>query len=290
MRCAAALAGVAAGVPDATAELALLEPAQGDAGGEHREKAVALRQARQAVGEADQAEGEKVVEADCFLVDAAQIEHELADRGAQCRADRDATGHAPDHVEREPAPAAVADVVQPEQTQAEQHHRKRSAVVEAGLAGEGEAQAIAVARLGHLHVGREHRVGRREDAAEQDRRAERQAEREHAEARDQRDRDQHRDDRQSHRQQPAPVAEARAHLQTRAEQREQDHDFGEPLEPLGMRSRGERSPAEPERAHGNAGKQVQHRGAERQAREQGIAERHDDQQEADDGRPRGDFH
>ena len=187
----------------------LLQPAQGDAGGEHGEEAVAVRQAGDAVGQADQAEGEEVVEADRFLVGAAQVEHELADRGAEDGADADAGGHRPEHVDREPAPAEAADVVQPEQAEAEQHERKGGAVVEAGLAGEGEAEPVAVARLGDLHVGGEHRVGRREDAAEQDRGAERQAEREHADAGDQRHRHQHRQDRQAQRQQPAAVAAGR---------------------------------------------------------------------------------
>ncbi len=92
----------------------------------------------------------------------AKVEHEPADGRAEQRAD----GDAPDGVEGEPAPAGVADVAQTEQAQAEQHDGERSAVVEPGLAGEREAQSVAVAGLGDLHVGREHRVGRREDAAE----------------------------------------------------------------------------------------------------------------------------
>ena len=162
----------------------LLEPAQGDAGGEHREKAVAVGEAGAPVGQADQAEGEEVVEPHRLLVRAAQVEHELADRGAEDRADADADGHRPDHVDRDPAPAEAAELVQAEQAEAEHHERKGGAVVEAGLAGEGEAQAVAVARLGDLHVGGEHRVGRRQDAAEQDRGAERQAEGEHADTGD----------------------------------------------------------------------------------------------------------
>ena len=196
----------------------------------------------------------------------------------------------PEHVDREPAPAEAADVVQPEQAEAEQHQREGGAVVQPGLAGQREAEAVAVAGLGHLHVGGEHRIGRREDAAEQDRRAERQAEREHADAGDQRHGDEHRQDRQAQRQQPAAVAKAGAHLQARAEQRQQDDDLGELLERLGLGARRERGPAEPERADRRADGEVQHRGAERQPRQQRIAERHDDQQQADDGRPDGDFH
>ena len=66
--------------------------------------------------------------------------------------------------------------MQAEQAEAEQDERERGAVVEPGLAGQREAQPVAIGRLGDLHVGGEHRIGRREDAAEQDRRAERQAE------------------------------------------------------------------------------------------------------------------
>ena len=57
-----------------------------------------------------------------------------------------------------------------------------------------------------------------------------------------------------------------------------------------MRRRRDVQPAEPERAGGRTDGEVEHRGAERQAGEHRVAERHDEEQEADDGRPAGDFH
>ena len=57
-----------------------------------------------------------------------------------------------------------------------------------------------------------------------------------------------------------------------------------------MRRRRDLQPVEPERADGGADGEVEHRRAERQAREQRIAERHDEQKEARDGRPPGNFH
>src|SRR5450755_1479793 len=190
-----------------------------------------------AVGKADEAEREKVVEPRRFLVRAAQVEHELADGGAHQGADADARRDAPGHIDRLPAPAGAAEIVQAEQAEAEQHEGKRRAVVEPGLASQGEAQAVAVAGLGHLHVGGEHRVGRREDAAEEDGGAHREAEHGHAEGRDEGDRDEHRDDGQTKRRPPAAVAEAGAHLQPRREKRKQDDDLGQYLDRRRVRER-----------------------------------------------------
>ena len=104
-----------------------------------------MRRLASAVGEADQAEGEEVVEPDRLLVRAPQVEHEAADERAEQRADADADGDGPEHVDREPAPERVAEVVQAEQAEAEQDEGKRRAVVEAGLAGQREAQPVAIA-------------------------------------------------------------------------------------------------------------------------------------------------
>ena len=62
-----------------------------------------------------------------------------------------------------------------QQPQAQHHEREGRAVVEAGLAGQAEAQAVLVPGVFGLDVGGEDRVGGGEHAAQQDRRPERQA-------------------------------------------------------------------------------------------------------------------
>ena len=145
--------------------------------------------------------------------------------------------------------------------------------------------------FGDLHVGGEHRIGRREDAAEQDRRAQRQAEPGDAGARRCR----------------ATVTTIetiarRSGSSQRPSLRPTLIFSPEPNSDSSTTTSAIRSsaracdgaatvqPVEPERADGHADREIEHRRAERQAREQRIAERHDEKQEAGDGRPPGDFH
>ena len=134
---------------------------------------------------------------------AAQVEHEPAH--ARCPAAQPIAQpprDGPHHVHRQPAPAHRPISCSPQQPQPEHHERKGRAVVEPGLAGQREAQPVAVARIVHLHVGGEHRVGGRQDrrpAAPPRPAAARAADADH---RDQRHRDHHRH-RQPQRREPA---------------------------------------------------------------------------------------
>ena len=182
------------------------------------------------VAQGDQAEGQEVVQPDRLLVRATQVEDDPGDELAQQRADRQAADDGPDQVHRHPAPAGGAELVEPEQAQPQHDEREGGAVVQARLAGEGEPQAIPVRRVRHLDVGGEHRVGRRQDRAEEDRGPPRQAEPHHAGDRDQADRHRHRAGGEAHRQFPECVAQADAELQAGREERDDHRDLGEPLQ------------------------------------------------------------
>ena len=104
---------------------------------------------------------------------APQIEHELTDQDAEEPTNAEAGGAGPEDVDRDPAPAPLPEVVQPQEPQAEHHEGEGGAVVHPRLAGEREAQAVAIGRTFHLHVRGEHRVGGGEDRPEQHGRAER---------------------------------------------------------------------------------------------------------------------
>ena len=142
-----------------------------------RESRSACARPRGAIGQADQAEGEKVVEADRFLVRAAQVEDELADRVPSTAP---MTTPAPRPRARRPRASA-----RPKSPRSCRPSRPRpSSTNGKAVPSLSPASPVSAKRsrsrspgLGHLHVGGEHRIGRREDAAEQDRRAERQAER-----------------------------------------------------------------------------------------------------------------
>jgi hypothetical protein len=82
--------------------------------------------------------------------------------------------------------------MQAEQSETEHHQRESRAVVHAGLAGEREAELVAVAGMADLNVGGEHRVGGRDDRPEQHGGAQRQAEQIVGKRRHQADRHRHR--------------------------------------------------------------------------------------------------
>ena len=168
---------------------------------------------------------------------------------------------------------------------------KGGAVVQPGLAGEREAQPVAVVGVGQLHVGGEHRIGRREDRAEQHRGAERQAEQQDAGER---------------RRRATVTAIETTARRTGSSQRpslrptlifrpEVNSDSSTTTSAMcsssvDMVERLDRGKVEDQRADGDADEQVEHRGAQRQARQHRVAERHHHQQQAHDGRPQREFH
>ncbi|MCY1425410.1 hypothetical protein D9M71_411970 [compost metagenome] len=87
-------------------------------------------------------------------------------------ADKQAGRHGPQHAVQRPVeqPGAVALVVLQEQ-QAEDNEREGDTVVEPGFAGQSEAYPVVVPRVIDLDQARQHRVGRRQDRADQQCRA-----------------------------------------------------------------------------------------------------------------------
>jgi hypothetical protein len=165
-----------------------LDPAQGEAGGEDGQEAVAVEQQRQAVGEGDQPEDEELVQPDRFPVVAPEADGQAADEGAQHGADGQPGNGRPQQVDADQRSPDGPEVVEAEQAEAEHDEGEGGAVVHPGLAGQPEADGVAVARPLDLDVGGEHRVGRGEDGAEQDGRPQRQPQPEHADRRDEGDR------------------------------------------------------------------------------------------------------
>jgi hypothetical protein len=77
------------------AAVSALDCPQRHARGEHREKAVRMREQRRAIGKRNQPKCEKLIAADAFAMFAPQPQHEPRDQRAEARADRETATHAP---------------------------------------------------------------------------------------------------------------------------------------------------------------------------------------------------
>jgi hypothetical protein len=157
-----------------------------------------------------------------------KVQHQPAHQRAKCGPDEKPAADRPYDVDQEPAHAPVAERVQAQQTEAEHDEGKGGAIVEAAFSCQGDAKPAAVFRVGHLHVGGQHRVGGRQDGAQQHGRAQGQAQRDSGQS-DEPDREHHRAHRKTQRQQPAPIIEFDAELQPDGEQRHDDHDLSQVL-------------------------------------------------------------
>ena len=259
----------------------VVDPAQRQAGREDREKTVAVAGECDAVSQRDEAERDELVGTERLAMVGAQIDDRAAHAEAEQPADRQPTADGPQHVDRPPAPAPIAQVVQRQQAQAEHDERERRAVVQAALAGQAEAQAVAVAGFVDLHLRGQHRVGRREDGAEQHGRAERQFEQPVADRGDGAYRRQHRDRRELHRDAPTSIRERQFELEAGREERDQHRDLGQPFDQVRVAQRVQLHQVEAGRADAPADRQVQHRRTQRQPRDERAAHRHRDQQHAD---------
>ena len=207
-----------------------LHALQREAGGKSREKAGGGRQLRDAVSQCHQTQREKFLMADGAGVAGAQVDHQPAEEHADGGADRQAADQRPCHVECQPVPAAISQVAQAHQAESEHDERVGGAIIEPAFAGEAEAQAVAVGRVVELDVCRQHRVGRRQDAAEQDRYADWQGQKPVADGGDQADRHQHGNRGQPHRQPPLSAPRVEAKLHADRKQRNEQRDFGDAFE------------------------------------------------------------
>ena len=217
------------------------------------------------------------------------MQHQSAHQRAQCAADGQAATHRPHHVDQEPAHTPFPERVQAQQTEAKHDKRKGGAVVEAAFSRQSDAKAAAVLRVSHLHVGGQHRVRGRQNGAQQHGRAQGQAQRNPGQ-RDEPYRQHHRAHGQTQREQPAPIVELDAELETDREQRHDNHDLGQMLEQLRVGDWVEAGQTQPERADGQTYWKVEHGGAERQMLERRAAQCHQHQQASHDQCPGDYFH
>ena len=211
-----------------------------------------------AVHQRDQAQPQEVVQQLVLVGSAAQPPAQARERHAGQHADADTAQGAPQHIDQHPADAALTQVVQAEQAQTQHHKRKRGAVVHASLAGEREAQAIAVTGVAALHVGRQHRVGRGHDGTEQNAGAQRQAEHIKRERRHQRHRERHRHRGQHQRRSPGRKRKGHWHLHAGREQRDQHRHLGQHLQQRRFLQRVETERVHPRGSEQQAHAQIQH--------------------------------
>jgi hypothetical protein len=148
--------------------LSSLDALQGQTGGKHCQKSQSVGKLRDAVGQGDETESQELIQPDGFLVMGAQIEHQFADHRAKQSANAETARQPPEDIDGEPSPAGDSEIVQTKQTETEKDEREGGAVVQPALAGQAEAQQVTVSGLVDLDVRRQHRVGRRQNAPDQD--------------------------------------------------------------------------------------------------------------------------
>jgi hypothetical protein len=194
------------------------------------------------------------------------------------QADADPEGEAEQHVLQDEVPPHEPRALRQGRGEG-QHGRERQAVVEARLEVQGVADHAGHARVGH-HRGRQHRVGRREQRADQQRRRpvepDQQLRRRRHDHRGQR----HRDDELAQRQPPGGLQHLGLDLEPVAEQ---DHDQGHGGEVVHEgRARVDVEHAEPALAEHEPGDD-EHRGqGEERAMGQAGGQRADDEEAAED--------
>ncbi|MNI62235.1 hypothetical protein D3C73_1175440 [compost metagenome] len=110
---------------------------------------------------------------------------------------------------------------------------KRNAVVESGLTGKTEAHGVVILGIVDLHQRGQHRVGRCQDRADQQRRAPRQVESIMQQQADTDDGQDHHRPRQPKSHAPFAVPQRQAQLEATDEQRKEHRDFRQVLHPVG---------------------------------------------------------
>ena len=210
----------------------------------------------------------------------AKVNDGPTDQRAQQVAQAQTARDGPEHIHRPPAPATFTQFVQAKQAQAQHHQGKSRAIVQPAFTGQAKTQPVTVAQVGHLHVRSQHRIGRRQDGPKQHRRAEGQAQTEHAKRGDGSHRDQHRHGRELHRNAPAPVAQWQFEFHTGGEERDQHGHFGQALQQHGVFQGIEPEQPQTQGADCHTCPQVKHGGAQRQTGNEGAAQRHGNQQQA----------
>lgn len=164
--------------------------------------------------------------------------------------------------------------MQSQQPEAKHHERKSGAVIHACLAGEGEAQAVAVLAVANLYLGSEHRVGGRNDRTEQNCRAHGHAEYPVGETCNQAYRYGHRYCRQQNRHAPVSETYRDGHLDPRRKQRQQHDHFREDLKQRRLLKGVEVEQAKTSGADYEADDQIDDGSGDRQATDQRRGQSH----------------
>ena len=162
--------------------------------------------------------------------------------------------------------------------------RESEAVVEPGLGGEREADPALIALTGppDLDVGREHRIGRGQDRAQEQGRSRAEIQNPPAEKGDSCDRERHGDAQEPPGRGPAAPADRGVELEPGPHERDQDQKLGDPLGRLGRLLQTGNGIAGAGGTDGPAQEQKDHRHRERQLVHQQRQRRHAQHQGADE--------
>ncbi len=250
-----------------------LRLADRDGGNEHREEPVALRKLRERIGKEAGAERHETVARVREAGSVGDAEHQPAQRAAHEPADGDPRRELPEHRHRNPlAPALGAGPAAGHGEEDRQvHEGEGQPVVQPRLGGEGEAHLVLLARAGgaDLDVARQHRVGRRERRAQQQRGGERQAQPPTPDGRGGEDAQRHGDSQKPPHRGPCAEPEAPVELQAGAGEGHDDDELREAFRQLRIgervrrlaRCEGEGNPARADAKHGQRKRQLpQHQG------------------------------
>ncbi len=167
-----------------------------------------------------------------------------------------------------------------EERQAEQHERKRGAVVEPGLAGQCQAHPIAIVGMRYLHLGRQHRICRRHDRGDQQREVQRHLQHHHRETGDQHDREGNADAGETNRSLPPGLVQRHAKLQSRAEQGKKKRNLGDVLDEARVRQQVDVNQARALWADEDADHEIREARCHGQAVDNGAGDRHEEQEGA----------
>ncbi len=222
---------------------------------------------------------------------ARSVDGQAADQPAEVVADRQAGRDRPDQPVQRPAaePAGLQAGVLHEQ-QGEHHEGEGRAVVEAGLAREGIAHPVEIPGVHHLDQAGQHRVGRRQHGADQQRAAPVQTEQVAAGQAGTGDAHQHDRAGQQVGVEPGAVQRRQAQLEAGDEQRHQHGDLGQVLHPGRDLLEGLMPQAQALRPDRQAEAQADHRGGHRKPAQIGRAQGQDEQKRAEYGGPVDEAH
>ena len=189
------------------------------------------------------------------------------------------------YVDRNPAPEASAQFVEPQQAKAKHQKGKCRSIVQAGLAGQREAKTVPVEWVLDLHVRGEHRIGRRQNCAHDYPDAPGQAQYRNDRRCDERDSNGHRSDRQANGDKPPGIKERNAQFEAGCEQRHDNGKLGDTFKRTGVGDDVHVQQPRDARAQQNSNREIQHGGREGPPRNRRSRQSHADEQHAGHDEP-----